>query len=125
MSKENKYTCYKELSKIYMEQNEFDEALFYGQQAYILKPYSVEASENLAVIYAKFCYYKDAINILTYLLSFDKKNVQYMYNLSLLYKEDGDLYKALEYAKLAVKKEPYVDEYKMYFQKLANEKNNI
>lgn len=128
VTKENKYICYKELSKIYMEQNEFDKAMFYGQQAYNLKPYNIEVSENLAIIYAKIGYYENAINILTYLLLFDKKNAQYMYNLSLLYEKSGNLNKSIEYAKLAVQQEPYHDEYRQYLQKLQrliNEENSI
>ena len=125
MTKENRYICYKELSKIYMEQNQLDESLFYGEQAYNLKPHNIEVSENLAIIYARIGQYNKAIDILLHLLSFDKKNIQYMYNLSLLYKAEGNMVKSVEYAKLALQEEPYDDEYKQYLQKLTNEKNNI
>ena len=108
-----------------MEQNEFNKALFYGQKAYDLKPYNIEVSENLAILYAKVGYYKEAINILHYLLSFDKKNAQYMYNLSLLYEADGDLYKAIEYAQFAVQEKPYDNEYKQYLLLLENKIENV
>ena len=54
-------------------------------------------------------------------------------NLSVIYlKRDNDINKATEYAKLAVKEEPYDDGYKQYLQKLTqiysdlpNEKNHL
>ncbi len=125
---EAQYVCYKDLSMIYYEQNEFKKALFYAQKAYNLKPHNVEVLENLATIYAKIGYYKEAIYILSDLLSFDKKNVQYMYNLGLLYEASGNLDKAIEYAKLAVAQAPYDAGYNQYLKKLiqySNEKNNL
>ncbi|MBO7610676.1 MAG: tetratricopeptide repeat protein [Elusimicrobia bacterium] len=120
---ETQYVCCRELSKIYYEQNELDKALFYGQQAHKLRPYNTNAQENMAIIYAKAGYYKEAINILSNLLSFDKKNVQYMYNLGRLYEASGNIDIAIEYAKLAVLEEPYNDEYKQYLKLLENKKN--
>ena len=117
------YVCCRELSKIYYEQNELDKALFYGQQAYKLRPYNTNAQENLAIIYAKAGYYKEAIYILSDLLSFDKKNVLYMYNLGLLYEASGNLDIATEYAKLAVQQEPSNSEYKQYLKMLESKKN--
>jgi len=120
---EDRYICYRDLSKIYYEQNKLDRALFYGQQAHKLRPYNTNAQENLAIIYAKIGYYKNAIYILSDLLSFDKKNVQYMYNLGLLYEASGNLDKAIEYAKYAVREEPYNDGYKQYLKLLEDKKN--
>lgn len=120
---EASYVCYRELSRIYYEQNELDKALFYGQQAHNLKPYNVDALQNMAIIYAQAGYYKEAIYILSDLLSFDKKNVQYMYNLGLLYEASGNIDKAIEYAKLAVHEEPSNSEYKQYLKLLESRKN--
>lgn len=122
---EAQYVCYKDLSMIYYEQKEFDKALFYGQQAYNLRPYNIEVSENMAIIYAQVGYYKEAIDILSRLLLFDKKNVQYIYNLGLLYEAIGNLNKAIEYAKLAVQKVPYDDGYKKYLEMLESKKNEV
>ena len=120
---EARYVCYRELSRIYYEQNELDKALFYGQQAHNLRPYNIDSLQNIAIIYAKVGYYKEAIYILSDLLSFDKKNVQYMYNLGLLYEASGNIDKAIEYAKLAVHEAPSNSEYKQYLKLLESRKN--
>jgi len=117
------YVCYRELSRIYYEQNELDKALIYGQQAHNLRPYNIDSLQNIAIIYAQAGYYREAIYILSDLLSFDKKNVQYMYNLGLLYEASGNIDKAIEYVKLAVEEEPYNDGYKQYLKLLENKKN--
>ncbi len=57
------------------------------------------------------------------------KKAQCYRNLSVIYfKIDNETNKAVEYAKLAVKEEPYDDGYKQYLlnlQKMIDEKNNI
>ncbi len=122
---ETQYICYRELSKIYYEQNELSKALFYGQKAHDLKPYTVDMSEHLAIVYAQAGYCKEAINILLELLSFDKKNALYLYNLGLLYEATGNIDKAIEYAQAAVREMPDEQEYKNYLQKVTDEKDNI
>lgn len=115
------------ISRLYFEQNKYDEAVNflekaneYGNNRYL---------SDLALIYYKKEDFSKAEELYKQSIEYGINKAQCYRNLSVIYrKRDEDINKAIEYAKLAIKEEPYDTSYKVYLdklRKLVNEKNTI
>jgi tetratricopeptide (TPR) repeat protein len=116
-------TCYW-MARLYIQQEEFEKAKdflqkanFYGNNRYL---------SDLALIYYCEGNMDKAEELYNKSIEYGINKAQCYRNLSVIYlKRDNDIDKAIEYAKLAVQKEPYDDGYKQYLQRLIDEKNNF
>ncbi len=114
------------IGRLYFENGELTKAKEFFIRANKLK--SIYLSD-LALIYYYEGNYNEAEELYNKSLESGINKAQCYRNLSVIYlKRDNDTNKAIEYAKLAVREEPYDDGYKQYLwnlQKLTDEKVNI
>jgi len=105
------------------EQGNFKTAKDLFIKANKLKPVYLS---DLAVIYYYEGNYDKSEELYNKSIEAGINKAQCYRNLSTIYlRRDNDKNKAIEYAKLAVREEPYDDGYKKYLQKLTDEKDNL
>ncbi|MBR3627755.1 MAG: glycosyltransferase family 39 protein [Elusimicrobia bacterium] len=112
------------LAHLYMEQDIYSKA----------KDFLIKANEygnnrylsDLALIYYREGDMDKAEEFYNKSIEYGINKAQCYRNLSVIYlKRDDDINKAIEYAKLAVKQEPYDDKYKRYLLILENKSENV
>lgn len=112
------------LSRLYLENNDFDNARKFLEKARYGDKHTYES--DLALIYYREGNIDKAEELYNKSIEYGINKAQCYRNLSVIYlKRDNDVNKALEYARLAVNEDPYDDGYKQYLQKLTQVYNNL
>ncbi|MGE4385742.1 MAG: tetratricopeptide repeat protein [Endomicrobiaceae bacterium] len=81
----SKEILYRALSELYFRKEDFTKALEYAEKAYILLPYNIDYSKNLAKMYEMRGDYKKVIKLYEDLLKFDRNNKDYQNKIEFFY----------------------------------------
>jgi len=107
---DNKHTLiYRYLSNIYMLEKNYTKAVEYAKKAVEYAPtidIQLISLENLTKIYSVSSRFEEATQTLHQILKYNKNNAHFYYILSMLYEDNKDLLKAIEYIEKALTIEP-------------------
>jgi tetratricopeptide (TPR) repeat protein len=98
--------CYSELSAIYVQKKNYEQALNFAEKSLELKNSNLSALNNLSVIYSFMNKKELAVETLLKIISIDPSHTNAYFNLAAIYEETGDTDSAIRYYKKTLEQNP-------------------